>query len=375
VAFIDAEMGVAPYRQQHPDMLVWPEKRYARILQVVHALAEDPDRFATLVIDSLSVPYQLMLSTKAKGDYISSTARAVVNRRMDDLYNALDRLTCNIVVTARHKVAWKQGSSGRDGDLEYAGETPDVDSAVDYLFDVVVHLDQPLRGVITKKRGAASGQRFPVNATAYRDHIHAIAAELGLLRGALPGAAVPPTAAPAPEAESPSESPEADRGTDTAPASNGTPSRNGHGVNWGSRGALVMALKGKLNWNGHGVIHKLEQLHADGAIEADWDDSAIVEVVLASARASKAGSGTDAGAEPFDELGYGYWMQHETELVILVAEELGDTSDPGLLAAAQFLRDLELKERIFRDHDPEERQDVALMEAGARKAGVPEPEV
>jgi hypothetical protein len=137
------------------------------LINEVRELISTKHPYKTLVIDPLTTVYNDLLdrwaTALATTDDPTGTSfsrhKGPADRKIKHLLNLLTRLDMNIIITSHAKVKWERS----DGKIVEAGLTFDTYSKIDYLFDLVLQVEQ--RGeervaTVTKTRLG----NFPLNA-------------------------------------------------------------------------------------------------------------------------------------------------------------------------------------------------------------------
>lgn len=133
------------------------------IIQEIKTLTTEKHPYKTLVIDSLSKPYNTLISKEAerlgdKDSFGSSKKPAIAAIRT--LINAIDRLPMNVVLICHEKILWSNG--------EQAGYIEDVYEKLRYELDLCLRLVKQgakRYAIVAKSRLTAfpEGDRFEAN--------------------------------------------------------------------------------------------------------------------------------------------------------------------------------------------------------------------
>lgn len=165
---IDLERGSEWYADETPFLVATPtpERPAARLVKdvVAEVLAGVyPDR-KTLIIDPITdyldaLESVLIEAQKRNGvdvDALKGMARAAAYSKIrDGIRERLDlliRVPMHVVLVARAKNVWGKNDEGRMAPIDRTYDAKDI---VEYLCDVVLHLDRPGRAVVRKSRIAA----------------------------------------------------------------------------------------------------------------------------------------------------------------------------------------------------------------------------
>lgn len=155
VVMIDTEKGSEPYNDQF-DFHVLPANNSDEISNAVDWLLKNKHPYKTLVIDPITVYWEslqkkwsdifLKRNKGSKGfkfDFydLQSKDWMVIKTEYKDFMRKLSSLDMNLVVTAREKTKYKEGTF-MVGD----GVTFDGEKSLPYLFDTVIHLHKDKNG-------------------------------------------------------------------------------------------------------------------------------------------------------------------------------------------------------------------------------------
>lgn len=156
-AVIDAENGTDLYagRTGVPSFSVLRIKTFAELEKAIAYIQADKGKqFDTLVIDSISVFYDVQkeaASKTAANNDLGYREWAKINNRMVYLYNALTNLPVHVVVIAREAVEYET----KGGNLTKVGTKPDADKRLVYMFDFIIRMKDDHSGDVVKSRGAS----------------------------------------------------------------------------------------------------------------------------------------------------------------------------------------------------------------------------
>lgn len=178
VAVIDTEGGTAFYadRPGLSSFDVLPTKTFAQVEAAIAYLRANPDAYASLVIDPITVIYQVLQdAAQQRRAEIRNNPDADmeqldwqrVKRAYTRLMNELVNLPLNVVVTAREAdlTEERRGQNGRPERVK-VGVKPEAEKSTTYHFDAVLRLVPSSNGreaVIEKDRTGANalGARIP----------------------------------------------------------------------------------------------------------------------------------------------------------------------------------------------------------------------
>lgn len=160
VAVIDTEGGTDLYAGR-PGVAPFHILRVKTIAQVKDALAFIQDdqgkTFDTLMLDPVTVLYDVTKEAAARssrtGD-IGFREWGQINNKMKWLYNELANLPIHVVATARQAIEYETVN----GELRKAGQKPDADKALVYIFDFVLRLMPDHSAIVEKSRGVEMGE-------------------------------------------------------------------------------------------------------------------------------------------------------------------------------------------------------------------------
>lgn len=160
VAVIDTEGGTDLYAGR-PGVAPFHILRVKTIAQVKDALAfiqaDRGQTFDTLMLDPVTVLYDVTKEAAARssrtGD-IGFREWGQINNKMKWLYNELANLPIHVVATARQAIEYETVN----GELRKAGQKPDADKALVYIFDFVLRLLPDHSAIVEKSRGVEMGE-------------------------------------------------------------------------------------------------------------------------------------------------------------------------------------------------------------------------
>jgi hypothetical protein len=134
------------------------EPTYEGIVEQVRALRSQDHPFQTLVIDPITVPYDLLLDDEVSRGVSTDYGRhkAEPDRKIKRLLNLILTLDMNVVLISRAKDSWVRGkdASGKDVAAQ-DGITFDFFGRSDYIFDLVIEVSRigkVLKGRVRKSR-------------------------------------------------------------------------------------------------------------------------------------------------------------------------------------------------------------------------------
>lgn len=160
VAVIDTEGGTDLYAGR-PGIAPFHILRAKTIAQVKDALAfiqEDNGKtFDTLMLDPVTVIYDVTKEAAARASRtgeIGFREWGQINNKMKWLYNELANLPVHVVATARQAIEYETVN----GELRKAGQKPDADKALVYIFDFVLRLMPDHSAIVEKSRGVEMGE-------------------------------------------------------------------------------------------------------------------------------------------------------------------------------------------------------------------------
>lgn len=160
VAVIDTEGGTDLYAGR-PGVAPFHILRVKTIAQVKEALAfiqaDQGKTFDTLMLDPVTVLYDVTKEAAARTSRtgeIGFREWGQINNKMKWLYNELTNLPVHVVATARQAIEYETVN----GELRKAGQKPDADKALLYIFDFVLRLLPDHSAVVEKSRGVEMGE-------------------------------------------------------------------------------------------------------------------------------------------------------------------------------------------------------------------------
>lgn len=164
IAVIDTEGGTELYggRSDVQEFDVIRTKSYEEVMTALDFIeADDGKTYQTLVVDPITVVYQVLQeaaarNSKARDGAIDMRGWGIIKTRMNRLYVRLTNLPIHVVVTSRLKEAYEQSGS----DLVRAGVKPDSEKSTPYLFDIVLRLENNGKGrraLVEKDRSGTLG--------------------------------------------------------------------------------------------------------------------------------------------------------------------------------------------------------------------------
>lgn len=156
IAVIDTEGGTAFYAGRVGEgglspFDVLPTKTFAQVEQAVAYLREHPGAYQTLVIDPVTVLYEVLQdAAQERRAEVRRNAEADlemldwqrIKRAWKRLMNEIANLPMHVVVTARQGELKEErtGPNGRKESVK-VGLRPEAEKSTDYLFDVVVRME------------------------------------------------------------------------------------------------------------------------------------------------------------------------------------------------------------------------------------------
>lgn len=158
---IDLEKGTALYGADF-DFDVLRTQELEVIENAVDELIEDPQEYRTLIIDPMSVYCDLVqedvlaqrrLETGDDNVQLKGTDWGPIKQRIRRFVNKLLSLDLNIVVTAREKPEYLEGSF-----MKQVGVLPDIHKEIPHMFDTVIYIYIDDEGV---RRGIAHPEVKP----------------------------------------------------------------------------------------------------------------------------------------------------------------------------------------------------------------------
>lgn len=155
VAVIDTEAGSDLYagRPGIPAFSVLRARTLTDVENAVRFIQQDNGKtFQTLVIDSITVLYNVQMEATARGaknGEMGYREWAKVNNRMKAIYTSLINLPVHVIVIARETTEYETVN----GELRKSGVKPDADKSLVYNFDFVVRMNSDHSGVVQKSRG------------------------------------------------------------------------------------------------------------------------------------------------------------------------------------------------------------------------------
>lgn len=152
-AFIDTERGTDLYIDENTDMAIFRTLDLAQIESALAFIKQDNGKsFDTVVIDSITPIYQLLLESEMKRiEKFNKKDNPYTNAnlRIRYIYNDLIDLPVHVVVTARETVQYKSNGAY----FEATGTKPDSSRDVEYPFDFIISMDKDHRGQVVGQRG------------------------------------------------------------------------------------------------------------------------------------------------------------------------------------------------------------------------------
>ncbi len=136
---IDSEVGTVHYEEliTKAGGVVFPTTDLSEVIREVKALMVEKHDFRTLVIDSITPPYEAKIMEGADDPNIGDSYGkhiAYADRHMAHLFRLLTNLDMNVIVTAHSRDKWEGG--------ENVGQKPDGWKKLDYIFDLVLELQR-----------------------------------------------------------------------------------------------------------------------------------------------------------------------------------------------------------------------------------------
>ena len=171
-AVIDMEGGTDLFADRF-DFAVLRTKDHDEVMQAVEYIAANPDQYETLIIDPITVLWQVLMEAgqmmaedraKRKGrsaDEASLTQRdwGIIKRKVNALYTRLVNMPCHVVMVGRIKDV----NETRGQNVVKVGEKVDAEKSTEYMFDVVIKLTSngSRIGLVEKDRsGKLQGQKI-----------------------------------------------------------------------------------------------------------------------------------------------------------------------------------------------------------------------
>jgi len=174
-AVIDMEGGTDLFSDRF-DFHVLKTKSYDEVIAAVDFVANSGDEFGTLILDPVTVLWQVLMEAgqlmaerrltrrnqKADLDNAALTQRdwGIIKRKVNALYTRLVNMPCHVVVNGRIKNI----SETKGNEIVKVGERVDAEKTTEYMFDIIIKLIEQggkRIGIVEKDRsGRLQGQRL-----------------------------------------------------------------------------------------------------------------------------------------------------------------------------------------------------------------------